>query len=131
MFAVEKNVQIDIVDMDYVTWRKKLAHDKTIMERLLNELEPVTPENDLKLNTLRDVIIQKSKEPINPGNRKVLIFSAFSDTADYLYDELSKDPELKGFNFGKVTGSKGSVSTLPRVGTDFNDVLTCFSPISN
>lgn len=130
MFAVEKNVQIDIADMDYVSWRKKLAHDKAIMERLLNELEPVTPEHDLKLNTLRDVIIQKSKEPINPGNRKVLIFSAFSDTADYLYDELSKDPELKGFNFGKVTGSKGSVSTLPRVGTDFNDVLTCFSPIS-
>ena len=130
MFAVEKNVQIDIADMDYVSWRKKLVHDKAIMGRLLEQLEPVTPEHDLKLNTLRDVIIQKSREPINPGNRKVLIFSAFSDTADYLYNELSKDPELKGFNFGKVTGSKGSISTLPRVGTDFNDVLTCFSPIS-
>ncbi|WP_400238653.1 helicase-related protein [Methanomethylophilus alvi] len=130
MFAVEKNVQIDIADMDYVSWRKKLVHDKAIMGRLLEQLNPVTPEHDLKLNTLRDVIIQKSKEPINPGNRKVLIFSAFSDTADYLYNELSKDPELEGFNFGKVTGSKGSISTLPRVGTDFNDVLTCFSPIS-
>lgn len=130
MFAVEKNVQIDIADMDYVSWRKNLVRDRDVIRRLLEHLEPVTPEHDLKLNTLRDIIIQKSREPINPGNRKVLIFSAFADTADYLYNELSKNPELDGFNFGKVTGSKGSASTLPGVGTDFNDVLTCFSPIS-
>ena len=116
--------------MDYVTWKRELIHDRAIMEELLRELEPVTPEYDLKLNTLRKLIRDKADNPINPGNRKVLIFSAFSDTADYLYDQLLKDPALNGLHFGRVTGSKGSVTTLPRVGSDFNDVLTCFSPIS-
>lgn len=130
VFSSGKDVRIEIADMDYVSWKRELNHDLLIIDELLKGVEAVTPEHDLKLNTLRDVIRQKAKEPINPGNRKVLVFSAFSDTADYIYDRLSNDPELKGFHFGRVTGSKGSVSTLPGVGSDFNDVLTCFSPVS-
>ena len=130
VFAAQKELRIEIGDMDYISWREKLRYDSSVMSDLLRRLEPVTPEHDLKLNTLRDIIVQKTESPINPGNRKVLIFSAFSDTAEYLYRNLSTDPSLSGFRFGKVTGSKGSESTLPHVGTDFNDVLTCFSPIS-
>lgn len=130
IFTTQKEFQIDIGDMDYITWRAHLHYDSAVMSNILKRLEPVTPEHDLKLNTLRKVIQDKTTDPINPGNRKVLIFSAFSDTAEYLYHQLSADPMLNGFRFGKVTGSKGSESTLPHVGTDFNDVLTCFSPIS-
>ncbi|MGN1045260.1 MAG: helicase-related protein, partial [Candidatus Methanomethylophilaceae archaeon] len=130
IYAAEKDIKIEIADMDYISWRVRLVSDRDIMTDLLESLEPITPEHDLKLNTLRDMILEKCREPINEGNRKVLIFSAFSDTADYLYKELSKDPALGGMYFGKVTGTGGSVSTLPHVGTDFNDVLTCFSPIS-
>lgn len=130
IFMTQKEFQIDIGDMDYITWRAHLHYDSAVMSNILKRLEPVTPEHDLKLNTLRKVVLDKTANPINPGNRKVLIFSAFSDTVEYLYHQLSTDPALKEFHFGKVTGSKGSESTLPHVGTDFNDVLTCFSPIS-
>lgn len=130
VFATQKELQIDIGDMDFITWKRDLQYDSTVMSDILKRLEPVTPEHDLKLNTLRRVVLDKTADPINPGNRKVLIFSAFSDTVEYLYHQLSTDPALNGFNFGKVTGSKGSESTLPHVGTDFNDVLTCFSPVS-
>ena len=130
VFAMQKELQIEIGDMDFIRWRNDLRNDSRIMSDLLSRLEPVTPKHDLKLNTLRKVITDKAANPINPGNRKVLIFSAFSDTVDYLYQQLTSDSEFGGFHFGKVTGSKGSESTLPGVGTDFNDVLTCFSPIS-
>ncbi len=129
-FSVKKDLEIDLRDMDYVSWRKSLQSDSRIMNELLRSIEPITPEHDLKLNTLRDVIHQKTSNPINPGNRKVLIFSAFSDTVEYIYEQLKSDPSLEGFRFGKVTGSKGAESTLPRVGKDFNDILTCFSPVS-
>jgi len=130
IFAAEKEFQINIGDMDYIRWKAELLHDKEIMSDLLKQLEPVTPEHDLKLNSLRNVIIDKTENPINPGNKKVLIFSAFSDTVEYLYKQLTADPELEGFYFGKVTGSTGAESTLLQVGTDFNDILTCFSPLS-
>ncbi len=130
IFTTQKEFQIDIGDMDYITWKEHLHYDSAVISNILKRLEPVTPEHDLKLNTLRKVVLDKTANPINPDNRKVLIFSAFSDTVEYLYHQLSTDPVLKEFHFGKVTGSKGSESTLPRVGTDFNDVLTCFSPIS-
>ncbi|MBQ8644620.1 MAG: DEAD/DEAH box helicase family protein [Candidatus Methanomethylophilaceae archaeon] len=130
VFTSGKDVSISIADMDHITWKRELVRDRDIMRDLLGKLRPVTPEHDLKLNTLRSVILDKARNPINPGNRKVLIFSAFSDTADYLYEQLSSDPELIGFEFGRVSGTKGSITTLPGVGTDFNDVLTFFSPIS-
>ena len=130
IFTTQKELQIDIGDMDYIAWRERLQFDSLIMSNLLKKLEPVTPQHDLKLNTLRDIILDKINNPINPGNRKVLVFSAFSDTAEYLYRQLSEDVKLENFHFGKVTGSKGAETTLPHVGSDFNDILTCFSPIS-
>lgn len=130
IFMTQKEFQIDIGDLDYITWKAHLHYDSAVMSGILKRLESVTPEHDLKLNTLRRIVLDKTVNPINPGNRKVLIFSAFSDTVEYLYDQLSTDPALEGLNFGKVTGSNGSESTLPGLGTDFNDILTCFSPVS-
>lgn len=130
IFSAKNEYQISLNDMDYITWKSKLEFDRDVMRGLLDALEPVTPEHDLKLNTLREHIQDKMRNPINEGNRKVLIFSAFADTADYLYDQLTADPSFEGMFFGKVTGSNGTKSTLPGVGDDFNDVLTCFSPIS-
>lgn len=130
IFSAKNEYQISLNDMDYITWKSKLEFDRDVVKGLLDALEPVTPEHDLKLNTLREHILDKMRNPINEGNRKVLIFSAFADTADYLYDQLTADPSFEGMFFGKVTGSNGTKSTLPGVGDDFNDVLTCFSPIS-
>ena len=90
----------------------------------------IGPKEDKKLQTLEEVIREKISNPINPGNRKILIFSAFSDTADYLYDNLAPLLNNQGINVAEVTGSRASRSTIPEIGTDFNNILTFFSPVS-
>ncbi len=52
-------------------------------------VEDITPEYDFKLNELMRVIREKIANPINPGNKKILIFTAFADTAAYLYENVS------------------------------------------
>ena len=91
----------------------------------------ITPEHDTKLQTLFDLIRKKIEHPINPGNRKLLIFTAFSDTADYLYANVSKFAKEKfGLNTAEVTGVVEGKTTIPKLRADLNTVLTCFSPIS-
>ncbi len=130
MFAVEKKMEINLKDMDYVSWKECLTQDRDNIRNLLGRIENITPEHDLKLHTLMDVIREKMANPINEGNKKILIFSAFSDTADYLYNQLEPMLSAKGLYVAEVTGSQPAKTTLPGVGRDFNDVMTCFSPIS-
>jgi SNF2 family DNA or RNA helicase len=77
-----KKLDIDLADMDYVSWRAKLAEDSEILELLSVMIEDITPEHDSKLQELIRLIDGKIREPINEGNKKVLVFSAFSDTVD-------------------------------------------------
>ena len=123
--------QLDFKDMDYRAWRVDLNTDKEILEHLLLEVSAITPEKDKKLQTLLEVVRNKIKHPINDGNKKVLIFTAFADTAEYLYDNLSKiiKNEL-GLNTAMVTGSTDGKTTIDKMPADFNTVLACFSPIS-
>ena len=88
-FTVGKKVKIDLADMNYTSWRDDLKQEEEVLKTLLDLISEVTPENDLKLQTLFEVLDEKVKHPINKGNRKVLIFSAFSDTAEYLYEHIS------------------------------------------
>lgn len=85
-----KEISIDYADIDRLSWKGAMEHDVEILEHLLRELEKVNPEEDFKLQTLKEIIDDKIANPINPGNKKVLIFSAFADTANYLYDNLHK-----------------------------------------
>ena len=131
IFAIEHELRIKLEDMDYMEWKHFLNKDRVILRELLSEIEKITPENDLKLQTLRDVILDKVNNPINPGNRKVLIFTTFSDTADYLYENLSKDLKARyGLNVAEITGTVDGRNTLTEIKGDFNDTLTWFSPIS-
>ena len=82
-----KKLDIDLADMDYVSWREKLVEDSETLE-LLSMIEDITPEFDRKLQTLIGIISDKIR-PFNPGNKKVLLFSAFSDTVDYLYSQIA------------------------------------------
>lgn len=84
-----KKLDIDLADMDYVSWRHKLAEDSEILELLMVLIEDITPDHDTKLQTLLTHITDKIQNPFNPGNKKILIFSAFSDTVDYLYKEVA------------------------------------------
>ena len=87
-FSVGKKVKIDLADMDYVSWQRELEKDADNLELLSLMIADITPEHDTKLQTLFETIRSKQKHPINPGNRKLIIFTAFSDTADYLYANI-------------------------------------------
>lgn len=130
-FSVGKKVKIDLADMDYVTWLHELEQDAENLELLSLMIADVTPEHDTKLQTLFGLIRDKMQKPINEGNKKVIIFTAFSDTADYLYDNVSKFVKNEfGLDTAEVTGSVDGKTTIPKLRADLNTVLTCFSPIS-
>lgn len=130
-FTVGKKVKIDLADMDYKTWRDELQRDADTLELLTLMIADVTPEHDLKLQTLLHLLDDKIKHPINEGNKKVLIFSAFSDTAEYLYDQVSVYMKEKyGLDTAVITGSIDGRTTVKGLKATLNNVLTCFSPVS-
>ena len=130
-FSVGKKVKIDLADMDYVSWRKDLQHDAETLELLSLMVQDITPAHDTKLQELFRLIRDKQQNPINPGNRKIIIFTAFSDTADYLYANVSRFVKDEfGLDTAMITGSVDGKTTIPKLRADLNTVLTCFSPIS-
>ena len=130
-YTIGRKVQIDIGDMDYTTWKRELKSDEEIFDLLLAMVEDIDPDHDEKLNTLFDVVDNKQKAPINPGNKKILIFTAFADTANYLYENIAPYVKTKyGLNTAIITGSADGKTTLPGVGAGLNTVLTLFSPMS-
>lgn len=130
-FTVGKKVKIDLADMDYKSWRDELKSDADVLELLTLMIADITPQYDTKLQTLLNLISKKVDNPINEGNKKILIFSAFSDTADYLYDNVSVYVKQKyGLDTAIITGSTDGKSTIKGLKATLNNVLTCFSPIS-
>ena len=128
----KKKNRILLEDMDYISWQKEIKDDLEIIRLLLLMLQSITPEHDSKLQQLIIDLQDKFAHPINGSNKKVLVFTAFSDTAQYLYDCLA-DPIKKqyGLNVALVTGDVEARSTLKlKEKLDFNKVLTLFSPIS-
>ena len=130
-FTVGKKVKIDLADMDYKTWRAELEKDAKTLELLTLMVADITPEHDSKLQEFLKLVSDKIENPINPGNKKVLIFSAFSDTAEYLYEHVSTYVKKKyGLNTAVITGSIDGKTTIRGFKASLNNVLTCFSPIS-
>ena len=129
-FSVGKKVQIDLHDMDYISWQRDIEADIDTLAILIEMVEDITPEYDYKLNQLIKVIQDKEANPINPGNKKVLIFTAFADTAEYLYENIAPKAKKLGLNTAIVTGSVEGRTTIPNFKPEMNHVLTCFSPMS-
>lgn len=127
-----KKKPIELCDMDFVRWKGYLQRDRETLELLLSMLKDITPEHDNKLHQLFVDLKNKFNAPINPSNKKVIIFTAFSDTAKYLYENLSGSIlEEFGLHTALVTGDLDSKTTLKfRRALDFNETLTLFSPIS-
>ena len=131
LFTFGKKVKIEIGDMDYKSWRDSLAKDRDTLELLTLMVGDITPEYDSKLQELFRVIKNKLENPINQDNKKIIIFTAFADTAEYLFDNVSKYvKENFGLNTAMVSGSVEGRTTVPKLKSDLNTVLTCFSPIS-
>ena len=131
-FVGTKKNRIALEDIDYISWRQYLQSDKEELELTRLMLDDITPEHDSKLQQLIADLRDKFAHPINGDNKKVLIFTAFSDTAVYLYDNLAKPIKQKyGMDTALVTGDVDARSTLKlKEKLDFNKVLTLFSPIS-
>jgi hypothetical protein len=131
LFSFGKKVKIDLADMDYVSWRQSLQKDYEVLELLTMMVSDITPQWDNKLQELFSVLKVKFEHPINEGNKKVIIFTAFSDTAEYLYDNVSAYVKQNfGLDTAMITGTVEGKTTAKLKQKDLNTVLTCFSPIS-
>lgn len=128
---VGRKSKINLRDMDYVSWKRDLKADLEVLELLILMLKDITPEHDTKLQQLVADLKNKFEHPINGSNKKVLIFTAFADTANYLYEQLSgRILNDCGLHTALITGSTEGKCTLPKLKCTFNDILTYFSPMS-
>ena len=128
---VGKRIKVLLGDVDLIRWRQDLIEDRNRLATLLSAARQVDASRDAKLNALRDTIAHKCQHPTNAGNRKVIVFTAFADTAHYLYENLALwAKETLGLDTALVTGSGRNQSTLPRLGKDLGSILTAFSPRS-
>lgn len=130
-FTVGKKVKIELSDMDYKTWRAELMGDEVILESLTEMISDITPEHDAKLQQLLQLISEKIEHPLNENNKKVIVFSAFADTAEYLYDNVSAFvKERYSLDSAVITGTIDGKTTIKGFKATLNNVLTCFSPLS-
>lgn len=127
-FTIGNKIKIDLADMDVPTWKNDLNGDLSLIRALLNEMAKVSVEDDAKLQHIIEIIQRKMASPINQGNRKVLIFTAYADTAEYLYKHIAPAiSKSMGVDTGLVTGSGNPKTTLESY-FDFQSVLTLFAP---
>ncbi len=130
-FVTKDCTKIKLEDMDYESWRNELANDAETLERLRKLIDDITPEHDTKLKELKHRIENKMKNPINDGNYKILIFSAFSDTAEYLYEHISTFVKSEfERDTAMITGDVDGKTTIKGQRANMNEVLTLFSPKS-
>ena len=130
-YLIGNKIKVLIQDMDLVRWKQELQEDKQHLTVLLREASAVDVSRDEKLRVLKALIAAKHEKPINSGNNKILVFTAFADTAEYLYDNIASwAAEELGSLSALVTGSGPNQTTLPGIRKDINSLLTSFSPRS-
>lgn len=128
---VGNKIKVLIQDIDQIRWKQDLEEDKALLEKLFRDAVKIIPDRDAKLEKLKAALKEKVDSPINSANKKVIIFTAFSDTAFYLYDHILEWVEKElGIHIAIITGGGGNKTTLSGVGSEFNNILTAFSPIS-
>lgn len=130
-FSAFSQYKIAFEDMDFLKWKESLLHDADILERLRLMVDNISPSHDMKLDALFKLASKKVEEPINEGNKKILVFTAYADTALYIYEHFSKYMRDKyGLHSALVTGSVDGLTTCSRSKQDLNSVLCHFSPLS-
>lgn len=128
--VIGKKIKVHIADMDTTRWQEDLTEDLTVLQQLRQDVLNIKGESDNKLSLLKEQIKSKLDSPLNPNNKKVIIFTAFADTANYLYNSL-KDyfKSQYGLNSALITGTTRKCNTK-QIPSDLNTILTCFSPRS-
>ena len=124
-------VKIDFADMDLKLWKNDLKSDIDTLDTLYDLMMIVSPDKDLKLRKLLSLIDNKINNPINPNNKKVLIFSAFADTTNYLYDNISSYVKDKyGLNTARIQGAQSGNTATIDGDKETDRLLALFSPKS-
>lgn len=127
-FEIGSKIRISLADMDIASWKQELESDAEIVRDLLREMQKISPADDVKLQHLIKTIRDKIANPINSNNKKVLVFTAFADTANYLYQNLKLHlHDEDGLSLGRVSGSDTPKSTFKET-YDFQSLLTVFAP---
>jgi hypothetical protein len=127
--TIGRKVKVLLQDVDRVRWRQDLSEDRNRLATLLSAARSVTADRDAKLDALKQVIARKAHAPINPDNRKILLFTAFADTADYLYRELASWAQTTlGLTTAVVTGTGANKTTVPNLRSNMGSILSAFSP---
>ena len=128
---VGRKVKVLVKDVDLIRWKQDLTEDRNRLATLYSAAHQVDASRDAKLAQLREIIAQKIRQPLNPGNRKLIIFTAFADTAKYLYQELATWAQSElGLHAALVTGGGHNQTTLAKLRKDLTSILTAFSPRS-
>lgn len=127
--SIGNKIKINLADMNTSGWKTDLTKDLLIAQSILTEMKKITPEHDSKLQNLKQIIKDKLNHPINPDNKKILIFSAFADTTNYLYKELHLYNQRLGLETAMISWTWTNQCTLP-IDKQFNTLLTYFSPLS-
>lgn len=130
-FLIGRKVKVLIKDMDEVRWKQDLVEDRSKLGELLSEARKIKANRDAKLHRLRAIIMEKCQNPINDGNQKIIVFTAFTDTANYLYEHIANwAKDTLGIYAAQITGSGTNKTTMPGMGSNFDSLLSAFSPIS-
>ncbi len=130
-FLIGKKIKVLLQDVDRIRWKQELNEDISLFIKLLREARAIDVIRDAKLHELKKLISEKVKRPINPGNRKVIVFTAFADTAHYLYENIADwAQETLQLHTALVTGTGGNKTTMPNIRKDLASIITAFSPIS-
>jgi len=130
-YLIGKKVKILIQDIDLIRWKQDLEDDRELLFQILSNAKEVDSKKDAKLHKLKEIIVDKVSAPINAGNKKIIIFTAFSDTAEYLYKNISDwSKQGLGIHSALITGSGANQCTIKGINKDLNNLLTYFSPIS-
>jgi len=126
---VGRKVKVLLKDVDLIRWKQDLLEDRNRLATLASAARQVDAGRDAKLAALREVIEHKCQNPVNAGNRKVIVFTAFADTARYLYEQLAPwGKRTLGLEAALVTGTGSNQTTLPRLRKDLASILTAFAP---
>jgi hypothetical protein len=126
---VGRKVKVLLKDVDRVRWKQDLIEDRNRLATLHAAAAQVDAKRDAKLHALREMIERKAGAPVNPGNRKIIVFTAFADTATYLYDSLAPWAKTAlGMESALVTGAGRNRTTIPGLRRDLGSILAAFSP---
>jgi SNF2 family DNA or RNA helicase len=127
---IGKKNKVHVGDMDATKWQEDLNSDLAILNMLWRSVVEIRGKDDYKLQQLISLLDKKVTQPFNPNNKKVIVFTAFADTANYLYENIQVYLKEKyGLHTAIITGSR-KTSNSKKIPSELNPLLTCFSPMS-